>query len=373
MTLITKNLILTLTFGLMLFSLVACNGKGEVDLEAFVQAEMNEFLNEEKAQVASIAIVTNGKIYQHHFGQLGDGAAPNNQTIYELASITKTYTGLVLAKAVHDKKVALDGDIRVYLDKQYLQNQHYKNLERAGKYITLRHLATHTSGLPKDFAYSEEDAQKGLIIERLSAYTKADFFNDLRQVSLESEPGENYQYSNAGTKLTAYILASVYNKPFDSLINEIITAKSGEQNTRFQRRHQGLDNVTTGKNQRGEVMPLLSPYSWAEGGLTSTTESMTNYLLYQLTSENPEVVLSHELLAGDSANHGKAFFWHTYEYDSQAQMLYHSGGSLGTSSWLAIYPKQNIGVFIAANVSTDYSQGKLNTISNKIVNKISGI
>ena len=120
-------------------------------------------------------------------------------------------------------------------------------------------------------------------------------------------------------------------------------------------------------------MPLLSPYSWAEGGLTSNVDSITKYILYQLTSENPEVALSHELLVGDSSSHGRAYFWNTYEYDSSDQMLYHSGGSLGTSSWLAIYPKKKVGVFIAANVSTDNSQGKLNEISNKIVNKISGI
>lgn len=368
MNYLTKKLLILLTTGLILFFLVSCNVKDEVDFESFIQAEINEFLNDEKAQVASIAIVNNGQIYQNHFGKFGSGASPDNHTIYELASITKTYTGLVLAKAVHDKKVELDGDIRVYL-----QDKQYKNLERSGKYITLRHLATHTSGLPKDFAYSEEDAEKGLIIDRLSAYSKDNFFNDLRRVNLRSIPGDKFQYSNAGTKLTAYILESVYYKPFESLIHEIITAKSGEQNTRFQRNRKGVDNVTTGKNHRGEVMPLLSPHSWAEGGLTSTTESITKYLLYQLTSENPEVALSHELLAGESSDHGTAFFWNTYEYDSKVQMLYHSGGSLGTSSWLAIYPKQNLGVFIVANVSTEYSQGKLNEISNKFVSKTSGI
>jgi CubicO group peptidase (beta-lactamase class C family) len=264
----------------------------------------------------------------------------------------------VLAKAVYDKKVELDGDIR-----RYLENQKYKNLERSGNYITLRHLATHTSGLPKDFAYSEKDVQKGLIIERLSAYSKADFFNDLSQFTLESVPGEKFQYSNAGTKLTAYILESVYNTPFETLVFDIITSKSGEQDTGFQRLSLGVDDVTIGKNQYGDIMPLLSPYSWAEGGLTSTLESMTRYIVYQLTSESPEVALCHELLAGDSAIHGKAYFWNTYNYESTEQMLYHSGGSLGTSSWLVICPKTKVGVFIVANVSTPDSQAKLNEIS----------
>ena len=368
MTSLTQKLLIAVFSGLALSAIAACNGKNEVSLESFVRAEMDVFLREEKAQVASIVVVSDGRIYQSHFGKLNNGASPNNQTIYELASITKTYTGLVLAKAVHDGKVALDADIRTYL-----KNKEYDNLERSDTPITLRHLATHTSGLPKDFAYTKEDAQHGLIIERLSAYTKEDFFNDLSQFNLRYVPGERYQYSNAGAKLTAYILESVYNKPFDSLVYEFITAKSGESNTKFRGAPKGVNDVISGKDQRGEVMPLLSLYSWAEGGLSSTAESMTNYLLYQLTSINPEVTLSHDLLSGNSSNHGKAFFWNTYEYNSTEHMLYHSGGSLGSSSWLAIYPKRHIGVFIVANVSTETSQSRLNEVSNNIVDHLSDL
>ncbi|WDD97893.1 serine hydrolase [Thalassomonas actiniarum] len=146
-----------------------------------------------------------------------------------------------------------------------METNKYENLALSGKYITLRHLATHTSGLPKDLAYSDDDAKKGLMIERMSNYSKDKFFNALGKPDLLSVSGEQYQYSNAGTKLVAYILEFVYDKTFESFISEAITSKSGEENTKFQRIDRGLDDVVVGTNQFGAQMPLLSPYSWAEG------------------------------------------------------------------------------------------------------------
>lgn len=345
--------------------LSSCTGTDSVDFESYVKVEINEFLDGEDAQIASISIVDKSQVYQYHLGKLSNGNSPNNQTIYELASITKTYTGLLLANAVVDKKVEPDTDIRRYLTKK-----HYSNLALSGKYITLRHLATHTSGLPKDLAYSGEDVKKGLVIDKMSNYSQDKFFNDLGKLELLSVPGKQYRYSNAGTKLVAYILESVYNKPFELLIAETITAKSGELHTKFQRIERGLDDVTTGTNQFGIQMPLLSPYGWAEGGLTSTVQSITSFMRYQLSSENPEVSLSHTFLAGVREANGRAFFWNTFEYDSEDQMLYHSGGSLGTSSWLALYPKKNIGIFIVTNTSAGNTQGQLNELSNKIYDKL---
>lgn len=50
-------------------------------------------------------------------------------------------------------------------------------------------------------------------------------------------------------------------------------------------------------------------------------------------------------------------------------MLYHSGGSIGTSSWLALYPEQGVGIFLVTNIAADNTQGKLNEIANIIVDK----
>ncbi|MCO7225994.1 beta-lactamase family protein [Pleionea sp. CnH1-48] len=354
-----------LIFCIALFSITSCANEGSISMDSYIQSEMKEFLAEENAQVASVVIVNHGKTYQYHFGELDNGRKPNNQTIYELASITKTYVGLLLAKAVLDNKVDIDIDIR-----RYLSTHTYSNLSLASKPITLRHLATHLSGLPKDLVFNDEDVRQGRVLEKMSNYSKEQFFNDLSKIELLSVPGEEYRYSSAGTKLIAYILESVYNQPLDSLLAEYIMAQSGETNTKFQYIERGLDDVVKGRNQTGDVMPLLSPYSRAGGGLTSSIESMTHYINYQLTSKNPEVALSHTFLAGNKSGNGRAYLWNTYQYDSDNPMLYHSGGSLGTSSWLALYPKRKIGVFIVTNLSANDTQSKLNMLSNDIVKQL---
>ncbi|WP_158678074.1 serine hydrolase domain-containing protein [Pseudoalteromonas sp. T1lg23B] len=314
--------------------------------------------------MVSIAIVDAENVYQYHLGQLSNGDIPNNQTIYEIGSITKTYTGLVVAKAILDGKVELDIDIR-----HYLKNNTYENLELSNQYITLRHLMTHTSGLPEDFAYNREDIRQGTYLQKISKYTRDNYFDDLSKVTLNAIPGEEYQYSNSGTNLVAYILESVYQKPFDLLLSEIITTKSGEKLTKFRGTHYEPGEITQGTDGEGKKMPLASAYWFADGGLTSSVESLTRYIQYQLSSA-PEVAISHTLLNESWSGHGAAFYWYTDEYDSNEQMLYQSGGSMGTSSWLAIYPKKNMGIFMVTNVASGNTQQELEDIADKVIDHL---
>lgn len=116
-------------------------------------------------------------------------------------------------------------------------------------------------------------------------------------------------------------------------------------------------------------MPLLSPYSFADGGLTSTTASMAKYMRHTLTSEAEEIRLSRTFMSGSRSGHGHAYFWNTYEYDSTEPMFYHSGGSIGTSTWLATYPESGLGIFISTNLVGYNTQGKLSDISSDIIEK----
>nr|WP_225740708.1 MULTISPECIES: serine hydrolase domain-containing protein [Pseudoalteromonas] len=341
--------------------LASCASYDAINFESNTKAEITEFIDDNPGQVVSISVVDAENTYQYHLGTLRNGDTPDNQTIYEIASITKTYTGLVVAKAIQDGKVELDKDIR-----HYLKNNEYKNLELSNQYITLRHLMTHTSGLPQEFAYNSEDKAKGVAVafEKMSNYSRDNYFEDLKKVKLNSIPGEDYLYSSVGTNLAGYILESVYQKPFALLVSEFITAKSKEQHTKFRGTHFKPGEITVGIRD-GEQVPLSSAYSFAGGGLTTNVESITQYIQHQLSAE-PEVAISHQLLNESWTGHGMAFFWYTNNYDSNEQVLYHSGGSMGTSSWLAIYPKKKIGIFIATNVAGKNTQPKLEAISNKV-------
>ena len=353
----TTSLIFVISF---IAALASCKSHDAINFESNTKDEIIEYIDGNPGQVVSVSVVDAEHTYQYHLGTLSNGDTPNNQTIYEIASITKTYTGLVVAKAILDGKVELDKDIR-----HYLKDNEYKNLELSNQYITLRHLMTHTSGLPDNFAVSLEDIEQGRYFERISKYSRDDYFDDLKKVKLNSIPGEDYFYSSVGTNLAGYILEFVYQKPFDLLVCEFITSKSGEQNTKFRRTNYEVSEVTIGSDGNGNHMPLASPYWFAGGGLTSNVESVTRYMRHQLSSE-PEVTTSHKLLDESWTGHGKAFYWHTSKYDSNEQMLYQGGGSMGTSSWLAIYPKKNIGIFIVTNFAGRNTQEELEDISDKI-------
>ncbi len=340
--------------------LASCKNHDAINFESNTKADIIEFIDGNVGQVVSISVVDSENTYQYHLGTLSNGNTPNNQTLYEIGSITKTYTGLVVARAILDGKVELDKDIR-----HYLKNNEYKNLELSNQHITLRHLMTHTSGLPSIFAYSDEDKAKGIAFEKISKYSRDDYFDDLKKVKLNSIPGEDYQYSSVGTNLAGYILESVYQKPFELLVSEIITTKSGEQHTKFRRTNSEVSEITIGLDGKGNQMPLASAYWFADGGLTSNLESVTHYIQHQLSSE-PEVAMSHQLLDDSWTGHGMAFSWYTNNYDSNEQILYHSGGTMGTSSWLAIYPKKNIGIFMVTNFTDGNTQPKLEAISEKI-------
>jgi hypothetical protein len=67
--------------------------------------------------------------------------------------------------------------------------------------------------------------------------------------------------------------------------------------------------------------------------------------------------------------YGKALYWNTYKYESANPVFYQSGGSIGTSSWLALYPEQDLGIFIVTNLVAGDTQGKLSDIANDIIEK----
>src|SRR6218665_1258905 len=135
-----------LTFILFL-ALLGCKSHEQISkqkIENAITKNALQLLEDKRFHSVSVAIYKDGKSTTKHFGELtiGKGNKPNDSTLYEIASVTKTFTGYIAAKAVLDKKINLDDDIRIYLDGPY------PNLEFKGEPITIKHLITHTSGFP---------------------------------------------------------------------------------------------------------------------------------------------------------------------------------------------------------------------------------
>lgn len=337
---------------------------GQDIIQQAVNNEVTEFLKKPKFSALSGVVYVNGKSYQFHFGKLINGKQANNRTIYEIGSIVKTHTGLLLSQAVYEKKVSLDDDIRIYLEGDY------PNLVLAHNApITIRHLITHTSGLPLFLNCNKSGEAADEKTACYEKYTKDDFFEELKNVKLIDNTGKNYHYS-VGVQLVGYILERVYQLSFQELFEKYVFSRfSGNQNTFSELKFEEYSNISIGKDSTGIPMPLINGFYKYSGGAKSSTSSMLNYIKLYLESNDPIVKQAMYLLAGNN-QYGRAFAWNTYHYDSDKKMLYHNGSTFGHSSWVALYPNQKIGIFLVTNVFTDDSQQKLNELSNKIIEQI---
>ncbi|WP_420155961.1 serine hydrolase domain-containing protein [Siphonobacter sp.] len=329
-----------------------------------IQTELAVLLTDKKFSAVSSAVYINNKVIQVHMGKLDDGKKPDGKTLYEIGSITKTYTGLLLSQAVYDHKLSLDEDIRKFLDGPW-PNLVLDN----NRPITLRHLITHTSGLPMNINCNSTAMTIHQQVSCFSSLTKKDFFDRLATVTLKNTTGKDYQYSNAGVQLVGYILEKVYNRSFEALIKKYVFSRSREQHTFTNVPINGTARVAVGKDSLGHTMPLENGSYLYAGGLKASTSSMAMYMKMYLTNPDPVIRQTQRLLAGNK-QYGRAYAWNTFDYNTESRMLYHNGGTFGTSSWLAIYPKKQCGVFLITNTMTNDSQRRLNEISNRIIDKL---
>ncbi len=159
------------------------------------------------------------------YGKANNSGAPvTANTVFEVASVTKVFTGLLLADAVLRGEVALDDPATKYLPPGMTA------LEWPGRPVTLADLATHTSGLPGVLSQTQPGAPP-LTLEQSYSVAPEDLYAFLRAYKLKVEPGTQYLYSNLGAGLLGHILALRVNTTYLSLIHTRILAPLGMSET----------------------------------------------------------------------------------------------------------------------------------------------
>ncbi len=301
------------------------------------------------------------------------GKSANDRTLYEIASLTKTFTGTLLAKAIVDKKLELDDDIRNYLPESY------PNLEFKGQPITFRNLVTHTSGLPnmfpnrpKIFESKNWNEIPFKINELQSGFSKKEFLKELHKVKLDTVPGIKFNYSNAGANLVGLCLERVYERSYKGLVQSYVLKPLKMDNTYLSINENNRKFLAQGLNDNGIKMPARAEKELkAEGGIISTLDDMIKYMTFELETDNPLIKISHqELLNGKYGDFENGLFWQIFKNGDKPTKIFQNGGAFGTSSWLTILPEIGIGVFIITNVSGPDVHQKLSILTDKIIEHV---
>ncbi len=315
----------------------------------------------------SIGITDHGSRSFYDYGTVSktDRRLPTRRTLYEIGSVTKTFTGALAAKAVLEGKMSLDSDFRGYL------KEPYPNLEKAGKPITLRTLATHTSGISRDIP-NNDDLFQGtpdfnrlpyLLIAREKGYDRARDLRELHQVTLASVPGAKMSYSNIGIKLIGFGLENVSGLGLDRLLASDIFRPLGMTETTLvltrSQRNQLAEAYLPGGNAAPPPSQHVDPNAGGAGGLFSSAEDMVKYADWQLNEHDPVIAQAHQPLWGSAGSFAAGLIWDIGKTPDGERKLWHSGGTFGMSSQLILLPDSQQAYVMLANDACVNTQSEL--------------
>jgi len=292
----------------------------------------------------SIGIFKDGKITTYNYGETvrDNGKLPTANTIYEIGSITKTFTAILLAYYANEGKVKLTDPITKYLPDSVAANP-------ALKEVTLLSLSNHTSGLarlPDNINTPNIDT-----LNPYKYYTKTLLFAYLKTCKLNSKPGEQYSYSNLAVGLLGIILERVSGQSFEEMVTNIIT-RPLQMNSTVQHITPLLKpNFASVYNEDGKQTPAWDFSALAPcGALRSTVNNLLIYARANMNKSNTKLSKAFELTQNITFNKDVklGLAWHVITVNNK-EYYFHNGGTYGSSSFLAFNAEENIAVVVLSN------------------------
>lgn len=299
------------------------------------------YVNDESTKALSIGIYDNGKTTYHNYGICSDKnpVPPDNQTIYEIGSITKTFTTAALVQLVEEGKVEYDDPIAKYLPKDVVN-------WGDSVAITLEELATHQSGLPR----LPNNMIKHTLLNMDNPYKNyddQDLYDFLKSYTPTPKDQRKVDYSNLGMGLLGHILAEVSNISYNELIKTKITKPLGMDDTYadFIDKKQVTGHNGYGKPTSEWELNALK----GAGSIRSNTADLVKYMIVNLQSKFP-FEETHNFKADFDEKTKIGLAWLTiFPKDTNLELLFHNGGTGGFRSTMLFSKEKQQGVVALSN------------------------
>jgi len=314
----------------------------------------------------AIGIVHEGKTHSFGYGKVAGSSdrLPDERTLFEIGSVTKVFTAIALAHTAREKLVSLDDPVRKWLPESV------KVPSRDGKEITLEHLATHTSGLPR----LGDRLQLQALKDPLNPYVHfsvEDLHETLSGARLASTPGTKYTYSNLGVGLLGHVLARRAGMSYEELIQRRICEPLGMSETRITLSGELKSRLAEGHDIDGKPLPPWDLGTLAgAGGLRSTVRDLLRFV--QANLEPPQGPLGEAIETTHAPRYdadrpdGKiALGW---QVDAKDGILWHNGQTGGYHSFVGLDRKRRIGIVVLGNTAG----GAVDGIAGRIMKLVAG-
>ena len=297
-----KKIIIFL-FALLLYS---CTKKEKTHSPEFLfaQKELTEQLTKISTQTDfngfGVAIVNENEVlYQNGFGiaNLEPKQKYDENTVQNIASVSKTFIGIAILKAQELGKLQLDDPINKYLSFK-VTNPYYPNIP-----ITIRQLTTHTSSINDNEVYMKKtivlndtiNLKQNLNIDILptkfnpptAKITIKEFLKNtldnrgkwyLKDVFLNKKPGEIYNYSNVGATLAALVLEKATGISYDKFTTEHILKPLQMNSSGWSFDSVNFSKCTNTFQDKRTPYPFYSLNTYPDGGMLTTSKDMGNYI-----------------------------------------------------------------------------------------------
>ncbi len=305
-----------------------------------------EYLGTRPSGALVIGVHHDGGNQVYGYGTLsGKSVSPDRSTVFEIGSVTKVFTAILLARLVGEGVVSLDDPIS-----RFLPLGTFPEGDARGA-ITLGQLSTHASGLPR-LPGNFNSVLRHDPRDPYAEYTRAHLEADLREVSLVHPAGTKIQYSNYGAALLGDILARAAGQNYQELVTEKVITPLGLIDTAFSLETARAARLAPPHGPTGE-----STSSWnfdvfaPAGGLRSTPDDLLGFIRENLdpadTAIGRALRLAQEIHTPKALSAG-GLGWQI-SGGAENTVWWHNGGTGGYSCFLAVDRANRAGVFVLSN------------------------
>jgi CubicO group peptidase (beta-lactamase class C family) len=277
-------------------------------------------------------------------GKANDSAVvPDGDTLFEIASVSKLFTGILLADAVQRGELELDQPMAALLPQGV-------SAPAGGGAITLRDLSTHYSGLPTDPAGHYKPGQTWTVDQGWATLSKS---------KLEQAPGQGWRYSNFGVAVLGNLIAQRAGTDYASLLQQRIAQPLGLVDTVVTVDAQRSARLATGYDRRGRPLPPtvgLEPFPGATE-IRSTANDLLRFMAAGFAAEPAPLAAAFALATStrrSTGPNGHEAFFQGLGFDIEAQgdraLVFHGGWRVdGFGSYIAYDPQRQRGAVVLAN------------------------
>ncbi len=304
-------------------------------LDALIDAYAKLYKFNGSALVAKNGIILLNKGYGYRNATVK--VANNEQTIFQLGSVTKQFTSAVILKLQDEKKLSVSDKLSKYFPGY-----------PKGDSITIEQLLTHTSGI-----YNYTNDGKFMVNEVTKPANRDMMMTLFRDKPLDFSPGSSWSYSNSGYSLLGYIIEAVTKKPYEQAVRKYIftplkMTHSGFDFTHLKSNEKAIGYFKLNDKEKAEAPIVDSSVSFSAGAIYSTIGDL--YLWHKALQKNSILSREQQEKAYTPVKNRYGYGWSIDSIEGKRRVS-HGGGIHGFITTIARVPEDDICIVLLSNAS----------------------